>query len=202
MATIFAGDESGDIGILPRSGTSDFWVSALVRFPDADVSREQFNAFKNFYHIANRELSFHEIQSQRLRDKVFEHLATQRFQAWVLVVNKRVLSDPYRAFPPLLLYAYLLSQAISLIPIQERAKSGLILDEYDRSGKLIAQVTRMLKTREIERGFRKIALKRSSSEPLIQIADLIAGVTYHRMETNDDRLHQFVRRKIIQNEFP
>jgi hypothetical protein len=202
MATIFAGDESGDIGLLTKRGTSEYLVFALVRFADAEISREEFNAFKKFYHMEARDLSFHEIQSQRLRDKVFKQLAEMPFQAWVLIVNKRILADPYRAFPPILLYAYLLSQAVSLIPIEQRANSNLILDEFDRSEKLVAEFTRMLRKREIERGFRKISLKRSSGEPLIQIADLIAGVTYHRMQTKDERLYHFVRGKIIQNVFP
>ena len=104
------------------------------------------------------------------------------FTAWTLVVDKNALTEPYSAMPKNSLYAYFLSEAIRLIPEEKRVNSTLILDEFDRSGKTLLELRRVLKRRGIVHGFKKIVAKRSTGESLIQIADLIAGAVFQKFE--------------------
>lgn len=70
---------------------------------------------------------------------------------------------------------FFVSELLRLIPEEERQGSTLILDEFDRSGKTINALRRTMRLRSLAGRFKSIVTRRSSSESLIQIADLVAG---------------------------
>lgn len=175
MPTIFAGDESGNLGFAFDKGATTHFVLALIRFEDADAARRMFEEFKGQRRLTGRDLSYHDLAIHEWSEIVFDFLGTMPFRSWVLAVNKISLSNLHRAMAKTNLYAFFVSEAISQIPLEQRSKCHLVLDEFDRSGKVITEITRILKMNGIERGFKKITAKRSASEPLLQIADLVAG---------------------------
>ncbi len=65
MATIFAGDESGNLGFAFDRGATKHLVLALVRFEDADASRQAIEAFKVRRRLTGRDLSYHELAIHR-----------------------------------------------------------------------------------------------------------------------------------------
>ncbi len=99
------------------------------------------------------------------------------------------------------LYAFFASEAISHIPFDQRDRCNLVLDEFDRSGKILVEIKRALKTRGIERGFKKITAKRPTSEPLIQIADLIAGAVHREITEGNNLLFGKIKLKLSLDEF-
>ncbi|NWG33968.1 MAG: DUF3800 domain-containing protein [Chloroflexi bacterium] len=50
----------------------------------------------------------------------------------------------------------------------------------------------------MKHGFRRISIRRSKSEPLIQIADLIAGAIWRRDTHNDTGAFELIEGKIRQ----
>lgn len=202
MPFLFSGDESGNLNFAFSQGGTWYFIVALVGFDQPDEIRQRIEKFKHERGLVGREFSFHEITSQRLKERLLRFLATLRFTAWVLVVRKDTLAVPYRAMQRNTLYAFLVSEAIRQIPLEQRNNSNLILDEFDRSGKVLLELGRVLKAQEIVRGFKKIAAKRSSSEPLIQVADLIAGAVFQRFAKGDERFLQLIAEKVTVVEFP
>jgi len=56
----------------------------------------------------------------------------------------------------------------------------MILDEFGHPEGTKAELKRVMKARSIEHGFNRIAIRRSQSESLIQVADLVAGAILRR----------------------
>lgn len=202
MATIFAGDESGNLGFAFDKNATTHFVLALLRFEDADSVRQRFEIFKSERKLKHRDLSFHELAIHRWSKVVFDYVGSLPFEGWVLVIDKRILPEPYRVFPIPTLYAYAVSEAMARIPYEKRYNSVVILDEIDGSGKVLLEVGRLMKLRGIHRGFKKIVSKRSRSEPLLQIADLVAGSVFQSVARGDDTLLATVRSKLLFSFFP
>lgn len=202
MPALFSGDESGNLGFAFLQGGTRCFVVALVGFEEPDQVREQMERFRKERGLVGREFSFHETTSQRLKERLLQFCATLSFAAWVLVVKKHALVEPYSAMPKNSLYAFFVSEAIRLVPADRRTNSSLILDEFDRSGKVLLELRRVLKRRGIARGFKKIVAKRSSSESLIQVADLIAGAVFQKFTKGDERFFRLIQEKVTIAELP
>jgi hypothetical protein len=142
------------------------------------------------------EFSFHNTTSTRLRTALWETLPRLDFRVWAVVVDKRRLPDAFLAMQPRAFYVFFVTEVIRLIPESEREGSILLLDEFDRSGKTLAEVKRTLKLRHIRRGFKRIRVRRSRSEDLVQIADLVAGAVLRRYAKGDDRAYRIFEPKI------
>jgi hypothetical protein len=51
-----------------------------------------------------------------------------------------------------------------------------------------------MKAHDIDHGFRRITVRRSESEPLIQAADLVAGAILRRDAKKDSEAYDYLRR--------
>ncbi len=187
MAVILAGDEAGDAGFSFEKGASTHFVMAFVRTRQPEVLREEIEWFKNEQHLsANYEFKFHDTTSRRLRERFFKMLAQSDVAIWALVVDKRLLPDPFRVMGGIAFYLFFLSELIHTVPEADRTGAILVLDVFGRPGKITAELGRVLKARRISRGFRKIKAKRSKGEPLIQCADMVAGALLRKISRGDD----------------
>lgn len=72
-----------------------------------------------------------------------------------------------------------------MIPTEKRANATLILDEFGSAETLRKELRRFMTVRAIPRHFKKVEVRRSRSEPLIQVADMVAGAILRR-DTKDD----------------
>lgn len=178
-----------------------YYIVALARFRDPNRERERIEAFKAEHHFGGQEFSFHEIMAQRWRSQVFDFVSTLDFSGWVLVVDKRKLSEFYQLLDNRSLYVSFLAEAVTRIPVEMRHESILVLDEIDRSGEILNRVRRGLQVRGVRKSFKKIVAKRSSSEPLIQVADLIAGVVHRWKRYGETTLLEGVAHKLDISEF-
>jgi hypothetical protein len=115
----------------------------------------------------------------------------------VLVVNKKELSTPYTLIKKKSLYALFVSEAVAFIPLKLRDGANLVLDEYDQSGWVLHQVRNLLKAKGLAAGFKKIVARRSSSEPLIQVADLVAGAAHQVSANGASTLFNKIAKKVI-----
>jgi len=74
----------------------------------------------------------------------------------------------------------------------------MFLDEFSSPLQLPAELRRVLKARAIPRHFKRIAAKRSKSEPLIQVADLVAGALVRHLAQNDNEAYRAIASKMQQ----
>jgi hypothetical protein len=107
-------------------------------------------------------------------------LQATSFDAWGLIVDKPALPDVFRVMNGMEFYLYFVSELIRVLPEELRKDATLILDEYGSAKSLRQGLRRTLKSRGIGHRFRRILIRRSQSEPLIQVADLVAGAILRR----------------------
>lgn len=193
----FTADESGDASLKFEKGASRYFVIAVVATQAPETLRGFLENLRTELGLANHyEFGFHKLASVKLRDKVFTALAGADFEAWAILVDKAMLGEPFKAMTGLELYLFFVAELIRIIPEGKRAGGTLILDEFGYPDKTKDELKRILKARNIVHGFRRISLRRSQSESLIQIADLLAGAIWRRDTHNDTGAYEVIERKI------
>lgn len=80
---------------------------------------------------------------------------------------------PLRALTGMEFYLFMVAELISRIPVHIREKGTLILDEVGSAEVALTKLKKMLKAHEIRHEFSRIFFRRSRSEDLIQVADLV-----------------------------
>ena len=177
----FAGDEAGDVSFTFRKGASRYFVVAVIATQEPDVLRDVLVDIRQKAFLpANFDLHFNGLASEKLRKLVFSSLHGAGFEAWAIIVDKTSLPDPFKFMSGLDVYLYFVSELIRLIPAEKRAGGTLIMDEFGNPTQTRDELKRVMKTRAIVHGFRRISVRRSQSEPLIQVADLVAGAILRR----------------------
>lgn len=192
-ALTFAGDEAGDVSFRFDRGATRHFVVALIGTRQPETLREALRHLRQDNSLlADYEFSFHDTTSQRLRDAFSQTLQKLDFRVWAVVVDKKQLTGSLLAMPSRSFYVFFTTEVIQLIPETEREGATLFLDEFDRSGKTLADLKKVLKLRGIRRGFKKIRALRSRSEDLVQIADWVAGSILCRYARQDIRAYQVI----------
>ena len=193
----FAGDESGDASFDFAKGASRHFVIAVVATSSPDDLRHSLDNIRKDLKLAgNYEFGFHKLSSRKMRGNIFAALDRTDFDAWAIVVNKTTLGEAFRAMTGLERYLFFVAELIKQIPAEKRFDGTLILDEFGFPDKTKDELKRILKDRNIKHGFRRISIRRSKSEPLIQLADLIAGAIWRRDTHNDTGAFELIEGKI------
>ena len=193
----FTADESGDASLNFRKGASRYFVISVVATQFPDSLRDYLeNIRKNLSLADHYEFGFHKLASVKLREKVFTALSKADFEAWAIFVDKTLLGEELRSMTGLERYLFFIAELIKEIPEEKRAGGTLILDEFGYPDKTKDELKRILKARNIAHGFRRISIRHSQSESLIQIADLVAGAIWRRDTHNDTGAYEMIERKI------
>jgi len=193
----FTADESGDASLNFSKGASRYFVIAVVATHSPDFLRGFLQNIRENLKLSDHyEFGFHKLASVKLREKVFTALAGADFEAWAILVDKTLLSEELRSMTGLERYLFFVAELIKIIPSQKRVGGTLILDEFGHPDKTKEELKRILKARNIAHGFRRISIRRSQSEPLIQVADLIAGAIWRRDTNNDTGAYEMIEPKI------
>lgn len=193
----FAADESGDASLKFEKGASRYFALAVVATQNPDVLRSFLeNLRRDLGLVTHYEFGFHKLASVKLRDKVFTTLSGADFEAWAILVDKAMLSESFKAMTGLERYLFFVAELIQIIPEAKRAGGTLILDEFGDPERTKNDLKRILRDRSIAHGFRRISIRRSQSESLIQVADLIAGSIWRRDTHNDTGAYEVIERKI------
>lgn len=193
----FAGDESGDASFDFDKGASRHFVIAVIATSAPDNLRGALEKARQDLNLADKyEFGFHKLHSRKLREKVFAALAQMDFEVWAILVDKASLGEAFRAMNGLERYLFFVAELIRYIPDEKRFDGTLILDEFGRPDQTKNELKRILKSLNIKHGFRRISIRRSKSEPLIQIADLVAGAIWRRDTRNDTGMYELIEGKI------
>lgn len=177
----FAADESGDPSFAFSKGASRYLCIAAISTDQPDVLRQALVDFREKASLPDQfEFKFNAISTTTLRKRTFSFLSKQNFEGWAVIVDKASLSDVFRVMHGLEFYLFFMTELIRLIPEEKRAHSTLILDEFGSPAKTKIELRRVLKARSVSPVFRVTRTARSSAEPLLQIADLVAGAIVRR----------------------
>jgi len=197
MAMIFAGDEAGDVSFAFDKGASTHFVLALVGTDQPETLRQTLATVRAQRNLPDDyEFKFHKLSSKALRLATFSALLLLDFDVWALSVDKRQLPDYWRGLAARDLYAVLVAELILLVPIEYREGNTLLLDEFDPRDRALLALKQNLKRRGVRRGFRIISSVRSRSEPLVQVADLVAGSLLRSLTYNDSETLSAIRSHI------
>jgi hypothetical protein len=193
----FAGDEAGDVGFAFGKGASRYFVMAVIATTDPDRLRGVLQEVRAGVGLPERyQFSFHALRSARLRKTVFEALSSARFDAWAVIVDKTTLADSFKLMSGLDFYLYFVTGLILLIPPEKRQGGTLILDEFGSSPRMRTELRRVMQVRGVPRQFRRVQIRRSQSELLIQVADLVAGALLRRDTKDDAGAFDYVQGKL------
>lgn len=89
-------------------------------------------------------------------------------------------------------YLYFVTELLRAVPDQTRSGATLILDEFGSPARVRNELRRVMAIRGIPRQFKRVQVKRSKSEPLIQIADLVAGAILRRDSKGDVGAYDYI----------
>lgn len=193
-----AGDEAGDASLNFEKGASRYFVVALVGTQDADRLRSVLENLRKHEHYAKGfEFHFNALTTKKLREKTLSALQAANFKAWALIVDKTTIPEPLRILDGMDFYLYLVTELIDRIPMKVREKGTLILDEVGSANVALVKLKRMLKVRGIQHGFSRVFFRRSRSEDLIQVADLVAGAILRRDTKNDYEALDYIKDKLV-----
>jgi hypothetical protein len=193
----FAGDESGDASFNFVKGASRYFVVTVIATREPDELRGLLEKLRRDSKLSEKyEFGYHKLSSEQLRKRVFSALANAEFDFWAILVDKSELSEAFKALSGLDFYLYFVSELIRQIPEQMREGGTLILDEFGYPDQTKDELRRIMKARDINHRFSRISIRRSQSEPLIQIADLIAGAIWRRDTHNDSGAFDVIEQKI------
>ncbi|GEM_PF-438059 len=195
----FAGDESGDVSFNFGKGASRYFVIALIATKKPQELREMLDEIRTEFHLpAGYEFGFNSMGSAaKLRQKVFNHLSKADFSAWAIIVDKTMLPQIYADVPRLSFYLFFATELLQVIPEEMREGATLILDEFSGEKDLPLELRRYMKKRNIPRQFNRVLTKRSKSEPLIQIADLVAGSVFRRDARGESDAYEKIQGKFV-----
>ena len=193
----FAGDESGDVSLAFHKGASRYFVVAAIGTLQPESLRQTLADLRRDAKLpVDYEFGFNALASGKLRRRVFESLAQADLEAWAVIVDKTALTDSFKVMRRLDFYLYFVTELLKLIPAQQREGATLILDEFGAEGQLPIELRKFMKLRGIPRHFRRVLAKRSRGEPLIQIADLVAGAVLRRDAHGQAEAFEMVERKL------
>lgn len=199
LTLTFAGDESGDVSFSFDKGASRYFVVAVIATAAPESLRRLLADVRERSGLpAQYEFSFNALSSAPLRRRTFEALAEADFEGWAVVVDKTTLPDSFRVMRRLDFYLYFVTELVRLIPADKREGATLILDEFGSPAQVRTELRRFMTIRDIPRHFKRIQVRRSKSEPLIQAADLVAGAILRRDAKGQADAFDTIEKKLSQ----
>lgn len=193
----FAGDEAGDVSFNFAKGASRYFVTTLIATQSPESVRQLLADLRQESRLAeNYEFKFHRMTSESIRERVFTALAKADFEAWSIMADKTLLPMTFRTMNGLEFYLYFVTELISTIPVERMQNGTLILDEFGTTPNMRSELRRIMEARNIPRQFKRIVIRESKNESLIQVADLVAGAILRRDTKHDTGAYDLISRKM------
>jgi hypothetical protein len=192
-----AGDEAGDVSLNFEKGASRYFVPVFIATQSPDPLRQTLADVRQTLGLREaHEFKFHKMADAAIRNEVFSALAHADFSAWALVVDKTRLPKVFETLDSLEIYMYFITELLGMIPAELQQNATLILDEFGSTPDLRTELRRTMIKRHMPRLFRRVIVRSSDSESLIQVADLVAGSIMRRDTQHDSDAFDMITRKI------
>jgi hypothetical protein len=197
LTLTFAGDEAGDVSLNFEKGASRYFVPAFIATRAPDPLRETLAHLRQTLGLsAMHEFKFHKMTSPDVRNRVFSTLACADFKAWALFVDKTRLPKIFATTESIEIYTHFVTELLGIIPCELQKDATLILDEFGSTPDLRTELRRAMVKRHMPRLFKRVIVRRSDRESLIQVADLVAGAIMRRDSQNDSEAFDMIAGKI------
>lgn len=192
----FAGDEAGDVSLNFTKGASRYFVPVFISTQEPDALRDWLAALRAELDLSEKhEFKFHRMTDGNLRKRVFSALAHADFQAWGLVADKTRLPKIFESTSGATRYMHFVTELLNIIPVELQKGATLIMDEFGSMPDMYAELRRTMTERHMPKVFKRVLVRPSNRESLIQIADLMAGAVMRRDAQNDSEAYDLVARK-------
>ncbi|MBI3153482.1 MAG: DUF3800 domain-containing protein [Chloroflexi bacterium] len=193
----FAGDEAGDVSLNFEKGASRYFVPAFIATQSPDLLREAIADLRQTLGLREtHEFKFHKMASAEIRNRVFSTLARADFEAWALIVDKTRLPKIFETTESIEIYTHFITELLGVIPPELQKDATLILDEFGSTPDLRTELRRTMVRRHMPRLFKRVIVRSSHMESLIQVADLVAGAIMRRDSQDDSEAFDRIARKI------
>ncbi len=193
------GDETGDPGFAFERGSTRYWVFTLLLIEDPEPLRQRIEDLHAEVGIPTHvEFKFHKTSDSN-RLAFLAAIKAYSFQGHALVVDKMHLSPEWRSLRDVGFYGAFVAELVRRIPPGELGETVMVLDQFGPPGRMLRELRSRLQTpggRQSSRLFKKILLKRSRGENLIQCADMVAGALMREISDGDRRFFDLVREKV------
>ncbi|MBM3179575.1 MAG: DUF3800 domain-containing protein [Chloroflexi bacterium] len=194
---IFAGDEAGDVSLNFEKGASRYFVPVFISTQFPDPLRQTLAEVRQSLGLHEaHEFKFHKMADGVIRNEVFSALARADFQVWALAVDKTRLPKIFETLGSLEIYLHFITELLGMIPAELQENATLILDEFGSTPDLRTELRRAMIKRHMPRLFRRVVVRSSHSESLIQAADLAAGAIMRRDTQHDSEAFDKIAKKI------
>jgi hypothetical protein len=189
LTLTIAGDEAGDVSLNFERGASRYFVPAFIATQSPDRLRDKLADLRQTLGLrATNEFKFHKMTSPEIRNQVFSMLAHADFEAGALFVDKTRLPKNFEPTESIEIYTHFITELLSIIPGELQKDATLILDEFGSTPDLRTELRRTMIKRHMLRLFKRVFVRSSDRESLIQVADLVAGAIMRRDSQNDSKL--------------
>lgn len=193
----FAGDEAGDVSLNFDKGASRYFVPVFIATQSPDLLRDTLARLRQALGLHEaHEFKFHKMTSTEIRNQVFSTLAHANFEAWALIVDKTRLPKIFETTESIEIYTHFITELLNMIPAELQQDATLILDEFGSTPDLRTELRRTMIKRHMPRLFKRVIVRSSHKESLIQVADLVAGAVMRRDTQNDSDAFDMISKKI------
>ena len=100
-------------------------------------------------------------------------------------MDKTSLPKIFETVDSLEIYLHFVTELLSMIPAELQQDATLILDEFGSTPDLRTALRRTMNKRHMPRLFKRVIVRSSDRESLIQVADLLAGAIMRRDTQHD-----------------
>ncbi|MFQ5859327.1 MAG: DUF3800 domain-containing protein [Anaerolineae bacterium] len=198
------GDEAGDPGFAFDRGSTRYFVALLLLLDDPEPLRHRVDRLRQQLGLPSHvEFKFHKT-SDANRRAFLAALRPHPFVGRALVIDKSRLPAEWCRMRDVEFYASCFAELITQVPTGELGGTILVLDQYGAPKTTLRELRRRLKTLgvgQVPRPFKKISLKRSKGENLIQCADMVVGALMRELSEGDSSFFDLVRDKVVVWEF-
>lgn len=192
-----AGDEAGDVSLNFGKGASRYFVPVFIVTQSPDGLRQTLADLRQELRLREtHEFKFHKMASTTIRSQVFSTLAHADFQAFALMVDKTTLPKIFETLESLEIYMHFVTELLGMIPSELQQDATLILDEFGSTPDLRTELRRTMMKRHMPRLFKRVLVRSSDRESLIQVADLVAGSIMRRDTQHDSDAFDMIARKV------
>ena len=193
----FAGDEAGDVSLNFERGASRYFVPAFIATKQPNQLRDELADLRQSLGLRQtHEFKFHKMTSAEIRGQVFSALSHADFEAWSLIVDKTRLPKIFETTGSLEIYTHFITELLGIIPAKLQKDATLILDEFGSTPDLRTELRRTMTKRHMPRLFKRVLVRSSHKESLIQVADMVAGAIMRRDSQKDSEAFDIISRKI------
>ena len=182
-------DESGDPGFKVAKGSSSHFVLTMVIFEDADAAREAEAVIEALgQRLAVRpEFKFGKLSYDR-RDAFFDEIAVLRFRIRAITLEKSVIRSEHLRNGKETFYNYFL-RTVMQSAASEWTDAKVVIDgSGDRAFR--KALSSYLRRHMDSRAVRRVDLRDSRKDRLLQLADMCAGAiarSYNRDRSDPNR---------------